>query len=92
MAKLPHEQRRFVKIKLYKPTDKWTEIIEKELANMGKEYQQLYELRFVRRLNENKICNTLHIERTTYYKYVRDIIENVWSAARENKLFDIRKK
>lgn len=92
MAIIPHEQKKLVKAKMYEPTGRWTGIIKKELSEMGREYQQLYELRCVRHLSENKICDIMHVERATYYKHMRDITENVWSAARENKLFNIREK
>lgn len=64
----------------------WQETIAAELNKLQPQQLQLFELRYKERKSEREICRKLHIERSTYYSWISDIVQDVAILAAYHKL------
>lgn len=64
----------------------WQETIAAELEKLPATQLQLFNLRYKDRKSEREICRKLHIERSTYYSWISDIVQDVAILAAYHKL------
>lgn len=64
----------------------WQETIAAELNKLQPQQLQLFELRYKEKKSEREICRKLHIERSTYYSWISDIVQDVAILAAYHKL------
>lgn len=55
----------------------WQEIIEAELKELTAPQRKLFKMRYEEKRSEREICQRLHIERSTYYSWISDIVQDV---------------
>lgn len=55
----------------------WQAIIEAALKELSPQQLQLFNLRYRDKRTEKEICRKLHIERSTYYSWISDIVQDV---------------
>lgn len=55
----------------------WREIIEAELEELTPQQRKLFKMRYKEKQSEREICQKLHIERSTYYSWISDIVQDV---------------
>lgn len=64
----------------------WQETIAAELNKLQPQQLQLFNLRYKDKKSEREICRKLHIERSTYYSWISDIVQDVAILAAYHKL------
>lgn len=55
----------------------WMLLIAAHLSQMPEEALQLFELRYKRHKSEREICRRMHIEKSTYYSRISEIINDI---------------
>lgn len=55
----------------------WQAIIEAELKELSEQQMQLFNMRYRDKKSEREICRSLHIERSTYYSWITDIVQDI---------------
>lgn len=55
----------------------WQAIIDAELKELTTQQATLFNMRYRDRKSEREICRKLHIERSTYYSWVSDIVQDI---------------
>ncbi len=55
----------------------WQAIIGAELEALTAHQTKLLNMRYGDRKSEREICQTLHIERSTYYSWITDIVQDI---------------
>lgn len=64
----------------------WRETVAAELEKLPAQQLQLFNLRYKEKKSEREICRKLHIERSTYYSWISDIVQDVAILAAYHKL------
>lgn len=86
------ELRQEIELKLYRYSELrssgWDNMISKQIKEMPKQQQQLFCMRYIEKKSEREICNNLHIERTTYYSWINNIINEIAIAAAYDRLIE----
>lgn len=86
------ELRQEIELKLYRysqlRSSGWDTMIARQIKQMPKQQQQLFCMRYVEKMSEREICNDLHIERSTYYSWINNIISDIAIAAAYERLIE----
>ena len=67
---------------------RWTHLIAMHLSGLEEEDLKLVELRYKERKSEREICRRLHIEKSTYYAKITNIIQDLAIIAAYERLFN----
>ena len=89
---MKRELRHEIELKMYKYSQAadsaWGKIIAAQIKAMPRQQRQLFCMRYIEKKPEKEICSGLHIERSTYYSWVSDIINDVAIAAAYERLIE----
>lgn len=86
------EVRQEIELQLYRfkrnSCSPWADLIKKEMENMESTRRKLLQLRYIEKKPEKEICSLLHIERSTYYSWLNNIIQEIAIAAAYERLIN----
>ena len=86
------EMRQEIELQLYKfkrdGCSPWADLISREMENMEAQRKELLQLRYIEKKPEKEICSLLHIERSTYYSWLNNIIQEIAIAAAYERLIN----
>lgn len=86
------ELRQEIELRLYRYSQPrasgWDDMIAQQIKEMPTQQQQLFCMRYIEKKSEREICNNLHIERTTYYSWINNIINEIAIAAAYERLIE----
>lgn len=66
----------------------WDDVIADQLKTFPSSQQELFYLRYIKKKSEREICEELHIEKTTYYNWVNNILSDMAIAAAYARLIE----
>lgn len=64
----------------------WQMIMMSELEKLTEQQKRLFALRYKDKKTEKEICRILHIERSTYYAWINDILQGIALTAAYEKI------